>query len=89
MADAEAKRWWRVWGAVQHREDDPGFAIILQTANGRPEPGMRALRHVPPDEILSVNFHHVPKELLEQCPSFAGIACARLAGEGLTGEYRF
>ncbi|KAH7706171.1 hypothetical protein AAVH_26600 [Aphelenchoides avenae] len=46
----------------------------------------RPVRDVPVGEPFSVNFHHVPKELLERCPSFADIAFARLAGEGLAAS---
>ncbi|KAH7701429.1 CBP-B protein, partial [Aphelenchoides avenae] len=88
MTDDESKRWWRFWGGVVHRDYNPGFAIILQTVNGRPEPGMQPLRTVLPGEPFSVNFHHVPNELLEQCPTFAVIATARLAGEGLVLTYK-
>ncbi|KAH7701430.1 hypothetical protein AAVH_31437 [Aphelenchoides avenae] len=82
--DCKAKRWWLLWGGIEHREDDPGCAITLQFKDGRHEPGMRAIRKILAGETYSVNFHHVPKELLEKCPTFASIAAARLAGVGLS-----
>lgn len=80
--------WWKFWGGVLHREDNPAFEITLQYGlAGQPQPGIRSLRLVPAGEAFSVNFHHVPPELLIHCPSFADVAAARLTGKDLLGMY--
>lgn len=67
------------WRKVRHVEKDPRCDIGVIRHNDRYFPTLRSLRRPKPCDELTVNFRHVPSDILERFTDFAHMVAKKLS----------